>query len=171
MEPAQHTMHKHSFSDFLPLITVFGAVVIATGVTILFYEELVLFDMARFFMGYFFLFFGGLKAIKWKEFVEAYKVYDILAMRSSIYAHAYPAIELMLASLFLSGAYLLFANIFTLIIIVIGAWGVYLKLRKKEEIPCACMGAVFKVPMTHATLFEDILMAVMAAGMLIFLVG
>lgn len=169
MENIQHTTHKHTFSDFLPLITVFGAVVIATGITILFQDTFIALDAMRYFMGYFFLFFGGLKAIKWKEFVEAYKVYDVLAMRSSIYAHAYPAIELMLAALFLSGGYLVFANIFTLIIMVIGAWGVYLKLRKKEEIPCACMGAVFKVPMTHATLFEDILMAVMAVGMLAML--
>lgn len=169
MEDIGHTAHKHTFNDFLPLITVFGAVVIATGLTILFQDTFVPFDAMRYFMGFFFLFFGGLKAIKWKEFVEAYKAYDVLAMRSSIYAHSYPAIELMLAALFLSGEYLVFANIFTLVIMLIGAWGVYLKLRKKEEIPCACMGAVFKIPMTHATLFEDILMAVMAAGMLILL--
>jgi len=166
-----HTQHDtHSFLDFLPLITVFGAVVIATGVTLLFQDELIALDAMRYFMGWFFVIFGAFKAMKWKGFVAVFKEYDLLAMRSSTYAYAYPAIELMLGFLFLTAGYLLFASIFTLAIMLIGALGVLIKLRKDEKIPCACLGVVFKIPMTYATLFEDILMAVMAVGMLLLLV-
>jgi hypothetical protein len=51
----------------------------------------------------------------------------------------------------------------------IGAIGVYIKLLKKEEIPCACLGTVFKVPMIWVTLAEDLLMVAMAVIMLILM--
>lgn len=51
-------------------------------------------------------------------------------------------------------------------VMLIGAYGVYRKLRAHEEIPCACLGTVFKVPMTWVTLGEDLLMA----GMALFLI-
>ena len=51
---------------------------------------------------------------------------------------------------------------------VIGAVGVAGELRKKNQIPCACLGVVFKIPMTTVTFIEDVLMAVMAILMLFF---
>jgi hypothetical protein len=36
----------------------------------------------------------------------------------------------------------------------------------KDEIQCACLGTVFKLPMTTVTIVEDLLMVVMAAAML-----
>ncbi len=48
------------------------------------------------------------------------------------------------------------------VVMLVGAYGVYLKLKEHEEIPCACLGTVFKVPMTWVTLGEDLLMAGMA---------
>lgn len=119
------------------------------------------------FMGYFFLIFGLFKVVKWKSFVMAYKKYDIIAMRSTPYAYAYPVIEIGLATAYLTSWSLFYVNIFTLIIMLISAYGVWLKIRNKEEIPCACLGTVFKFPMTKVTLFEDMLMALMALGMLV----
>ncbi|MDP3725587.1 MAG: hypothetical protein Q8R36_00140 [bacterium] len=52
---------------------------------------------------------------------------------------------------------------------VFGALGVFLKLRDGEVVPCACLGVVFKIPMTWVTFIEDLLMAVMAAFMLFVL--
>ncbi|MBI4369580.1 MAG: hypothetical protein HY547_05055 [Elusimicrobia bacterium] len=49
---------------------------------------------------------------------------------------------------------------------VISSVGVIQKLREKEEIPYACLGMVFKVPMTWVTFAEDLLMAAEALLMI-----
>lgn len=160
---------QRKVSDFMPLIVSIAAVLVATYITFLYTTNPTVMDGMRFFMGYFFLVFGVFKVVRLKGFVDAYSTYDLVAMRSRAYGYIYPFIELALAALFLSGLYLFWANIVTLIIMFIGAAGVYRKLRQKEEIPCACLGVVFKIPMTYVTLFEDLLMAAMAAMMLFIL--
>ena len=50
----------------------------------------------------------------------------------------------------------------------IGSAGVALKLLQGQELMCACLGAVFKIPMTYVTLAEDLIMGLMALLMLIF---
>lgn len=149
---------KHKFKDFIPLIVIFIVIILLTVFSG--------FTMANF-MGYFFLIFGLFKVIKWKSFVMAYREYGVLAKRSKLYAYIYPLIEIGLGVAYLSVWNLFYVNIFTLVIMLISAYGVWLKLREKEEIPCACLGTVFKLPMTKVTLFEDLLMAVMAFFMLI----
>ena len=52
-------------------------------------------------------------------------------------------------------------------VMTVGAIGVGRALRRTERIPCACLGTVFKLPMTKITLFEDLLMAAMALAMLL----
>jgi uncharacterized membrane protein YphA (DoxX/SURF4 family) len=157
---------KKSFSDFVPLILIFSVVLVATYISFQYIESNSAVDAMRLFMGYFFLIFGAFKVAKLRGFVDAYSTYDLLAMRSRVYGYLYPFIELGLAALFLSGMFLTIANIITLALMSSGALGVYLKLRQREEIPCACLGVVFKIPMTYVTLFEDLLMATMAALML-----
>jgi hypothetical protein len=49
---------------------------------------------------------------------------------------------------------------------LIGAAGVWRELRKNNQIPCACLGVVFKIPMTWVTFIEDVAMAAMAAAMI-----
>lgn len=155
--------------DFIPLIVIFTFVVAVTLIlNYLVFEPSPMRGM-QLFMGVFFLVFGGFKVIKLKGFAEAYPDYDVIAKRSKIYAYSYPFIELGLGVLYIVGVWLLFANIVTLIIMSIGALGVYLKLRKGEKIQCACLGVVFKIPMTWVTLLEDVLMAVMALIMIILL--
>jgi hypothetical protein len=120
-------------------------------------------------MGGFFAVFGMLKILKLKDFAIAYKEYDIIAKHSNLYAHAYPFIELALGALYFTNAIPLITNILTIIVMGTGAIGVYQKLLKKEEIPCACLGTIFKVPMTWVTLVEDLLMVVMAIIMIVLM--
>ncbi len=96
-------------------------------------------------------------------------MYDVVAMRSKSYALAYPFIELTLGAFFITNFKPLLTNWVTLILMLVSALGVYFKLRRKEKIMCACLGTVFKVPMTWVTLFEDLLMAVMALIMIMAL--
>jgi uncharacterized membrane protein YphA (DoxX/SURF4 family) len=157
----------HTFKDFLPLISMIAIVVILTGVFSFIRTPATWMVLMRQFMAAFFLVFGGLKLLKLKDFAIAYKEYDLIAMRSNFYAHLYPFIEIGFGVLLLFNFVPMLTNWATFIIMSISALGVYLKLGKGEEVPCACLGMVFKVPMTWVTLIEDLLMAAMALVMII----
>jgi len=161
---------KHSFKDFLPLIVIFAVIVAFTIWRASTVANADLMFLMTSFMGGFFIVFGGFKAFNLKGFAEAYGMYDVIAKRSKLYGYLYPFIEIGLGIAYLTAFSLLATNIVTLIIMLVGAYGVYLKLREKEVIPCACLGVVFKLPMTKVTLFEDLLMATMALVMIILLV-
>ncbi len=60
-------------------------------------------------------------------------------------------------------------NAITYVLMLVSGIGVAIALAKGENLMCACLGMVFKLPMTYVTLFEDLLMAGMALGMLLHL--
>jgi len=159
---------KYTIKDFLPLIIIFIVILAFAIITPLVLGGNVM-DGMRYFMGGFFIILGLLKVLNLKNFAEAYQMYDVVAMRSKTYALAYPFIELALGIFFIINFKPLLTNWVTLVLMLVSAFGVYLKLRKKEKIMCACLGTVFKVPMTWVTLFEDLLMAVMALIMIMVL--
>lgn len=165
-------MHNHQpkqgndypLKDFLPLIIIFLIILIITFSI----AGLHLHNWMRIFMGSFFLVFGGFKVIKLHDFAEAYSMYDLVAQQNRMYAYAYPFIEITLGILYFLNWIPVTVHAFTLIFMLIGAAGVYNELRKGKTIVCACLGTVFKIPMTYVTLAEDLLMAIMALFMLIF---
>jgi hypothetical protein len=120
------------------------------------------------FMGGFFVAFSFFKLLDLPAFADAYSGYDILARRSRLYALAYPFIELALGVAYLSGVWPLATNIVTLVVMSVSSIGVIESLLNKRKIRCACLGSVFNLPMSLVTLLEDGLMAVMAAGMLLW---
>jgi hypothetical protein len=154
----------HSFKDFYPLLGTVALVSALTGLSVYFFQQ----DLMLAFMGYFFLVFGTLKVIRIQGFVEAYQMYDVLAKRSKVYAYLYPFLELSFGVAYLFVWQVEIVSAVVAPIMFIGAYGVFLKLRKREEIPCACLGTVFKVPMTWVTLGEDLLMASMALVILLY---
>ena len=159
----------YTLKDFLPLIIPFMGIFLIAGyvfVTNNFNIELGM----RIFMAGFFIVFGVLKIIRLRAFAQVYQMYDVLAKRSVVYAYLYPFIELALGVAYLFYIAPLIVNWVTLVVMLISALGVYLQLQRNERIMCACLGTVFKIPMTWATLFEDLLMAAMAALMLLFFV-
>jgi len=154
----------HSLKDFLPLIAMVTIVLGLTLAGVVYLKQ----DPMLAFMGYFFLAFGLLKVIRIRGFVSAYRMYDVLAMRSKVYAYLYPFLELGFAAVYLLAWQVQAVSGIVVIIMLIGAYGVYQKLRQKEEVPCACLGTVFKIPMTYVTLGEDLLMATMALMIIFF---
>ncbi len=162
----EQTQKKNHFKDLVPLFVIVGSILLFSIITTLVTSNNFFFGM-RMFMGAFFVIFGTLKVLKLKDFAIAYKEYDIIAKRSNIYAHLYPFIELGLGILYFINLVPFITNTITIVVMGIGAIGVYIKLLKKEEIPCACLGTVFKVPMTWVTLIEDLLMVVMAIIMIV----
>lgn len=157
---------KRPLKDFLPLIIIFSVIVLFTILMTIFVKQELHFAM-RIMMGSFFLVFGFFKIINLKAFADAYSTYDIVAMRSKFYAFLYPFLELIIAILYLANIGGIYRDIFTFILMIVSSIGVIRKLKKKEEIPCACLGMVFKLPMTWVTLAEDILMAVEAFIMIL----
>ncbi len=152
--------------DYLPLIAIFALIILFTLIR-QFYAGPCLIMAMNDFMGSFFLIFGAFKVMNLQGFVEAYAMYDILAKRSQLYAYAYPFIELSLGIAYFVGMYSFAVNLFTLALMLVSSIGVAMELGKKEPMMCACLGVVFKVPMTYVTLFEDLLMASMALIMLL----
>lgn len=112
--------------------------------------------------------FASFKLINLHQFAEAYAMYDIIAKRLYWYGYIYPFIELGLGIAYLLNWRPKFVNIFTLCIMLVCAAGVFIELRSGKKIVCACLGAVFKIPMTYVTLLEDLMTAVMAAIMLFY---
>ncbi len=158
---------RYSLRDFLPLIIIFTAIIIFTLIRQYMAGSWHLLNAMNDFMAGFFLIFGAFKIINWHHFAEAYATYDLVAARSTIYAYAYPLIELALGFAYLFRLYPIATNLITFIVMVFSGCGVAIELMKQRSIVCACLGVVFKIPMTYVTLFEDVLMAGMALGMLL----
>jgi hypothetical protein len=119
------------------------------------------------FMGGFFVTFAFFKLLDLRAFADAYAGYDIIARRSRSYGLAYPFIELSLGVAYLSGFWPLLTNLVTLVVMTVSSIGVIQSLLQKRKIRCACLGAVFNLPMSSVTLLEDGLMAAMAVVMLV----
>ena len=154
----------HSVSDFYPLMGILAVVAVLTAAGVVYFDQ----NPMLAFVGYFFLIFGLLKVIRIQGFVEAYQMYDVLAKRSKVYAYLYPFLELGFGIAYLLAWQVTAVSAVVVPVMLIGALGVYLKLKEGEEIPCACLGTVFKVPMTWVTLGEDLLMAGMAGMILLY---
>ena len=117
-------------------------------------------------MGFFLCFLASLKLLNLQGFAESFSQYDILAKRSSFYAYSYPFIELSLAGLYFSGLYPIFTNSLMLLIMGIGSIGVLQIITSGRSVQCACVGSTFNLPVGKVTLFENMVMAAMAASML-----
>ncbi len=154
-------------TSYYPIFLLFGFLVLGTG---LLEVQAGAFEwqraMARF-MGGFFLAFAFFKLLDVRAFADAYAGYDVIAGRWRAYGFAYPFIELLLGAAYLSGFQPTATNAVTLVVMSVGTVGVVKTLLARRKIRCACLGAVFNLPMSYVTLAEDGLMAAMAAVMLV----
>ena len=123
------------------------------------------------FMGLFFMVFSFFKFLDYKGFPEAFAQYDPLAKRSALYRKIYPFLEALLGIMLLLRWQLNIALLTTIIILSITTIGVIYSLFDKSKINCACLGTALKLPMTEATLIENMIMLVMASTMLFHQLG
>lgn len=119
------------------------------------------------FMAGFFLVFSFFKLLDLKSFASSYAMYDVLARRVPAYGYIYPFIELGLGLAFLTGFNPTFTNWATLIVMGFSSIGVIQSVVNKQKIRCACLGAVFNLPMSTVTILEDLLMVAMSGLLLI----
>ena len=119
------------------------------------------------FMAFTFLIFGGIKMFNWHGFIDAFRSYDDVAQKFYWYAALYPLFEVGLGLFYLFRLFPVFTNSVTILLAAFTTFSVVKELRKNNPFPCACLGAVFVLPMTWVTLFENIFMIVMAFLLLI----
>jgi len=176
-EKEKHKGHSHeeathkdtSWTKFLPLVIIFAVILLFVGIRLVWLGSFDLMVAMQNFMAGFFLVFGFFKVINLKGFADAYQMYDLVAKRSRFYAFLYPFLELALGLAYLLSFQLLYISIVTLVVMGVSAVGVGMELKKKNHIVCACLGAVFKIPMTKVTFLEDVLMFLMALWMIFLL--
>jgi copper chaperone CopZ len=115
------------------------------------------------FMAAFFLVFSFFKLLDLEAFADSYSSYDILAGRWRGWGLIYPFAELGLGILFLTGYTPVITNTLTLVIMGVSIIGVVRSVLHRQKIRCACLGAVFNLPMSTITIIEDGLMIAMSA--------
>jgi copper chaperone CopZ len=166
----QHSIDSTSEEQgdsYYPIFLIFGYI---TGITLLVQFVQDGFDWMQWmshFMAGFFLVFSFFKLMNLKGFAEGYSMYDVVAKRFGGYGYVYPFIELALGIAFLTGFSPVLTNWVTLIVMTVSTIGVVQNLMKKSPFQCACLGTIIKLPLSKVTLFEDVLMVLMSAAMLV----
>ena len=122
------------------------------------------------FMAGFFLTFSFFKMLDLKGFAESYSMYDIVAKKIKAWGYIYAFIELALGIAYATNFQPFVTNIVTIMVMTISIIGVLQSVLNKRKIQCACLGAVFNLPMSTVTIIEDALMIAMSAIMLVTMI-
>ncbi len=120
----------------------------------------------RIFMSGFFLSFSFFKLLNLRAFAESYAMYDIVAKRWGTWGYIYAFVELGLGIAFAVNIFPFYTNLVTLIVMSVSIVGVLQSVLNKK-IKCACLGAVFNLPMSTVTIIEDALMMGMSVVALV----
>ena len=150
-----------SLKTYLPIYLIFLYITTTVAIT-QFQSQFNLLEAMRHFMAGFFIVFSFFKMLDLKAFASSYRSYDIIAKRLYGYGYAYPFIELAIGFSFLFSAIHFWSNLVTLIIMGVSVIGVIQSILRKNNFQCACLGTVFKLPLSKITLFEDGLMIIMS---------
>lgn len=153
--------NKSWFQTYKPVLLIFAYIITAT----LLVELRSSFYLNRWmnnFMGAFFLTFSFFKLLDLKSFSESYSSYDIIAKRWLGYGYVYAFIELVLGLAYITAFNPLLTNAVTFVVMTISIIGVLQSVFNKRKIKCACLGAVFNLPMSTVTIIEDALMIIMS---------
>lgn len=118
------------------------------------------------FMAGFFLSFSFFKMLDLKGFAESYAMYDIVAKKVKAWGFIYPFVELALGLAYATRFQPLLTNIVTSVVMLVSIIAVLQSVLNKRKIQCACLGAVFNLPMSTVTIIEDALMLAMSTGMI-----
>lgn len=152
---------------YIPILLIFGYI---SGITILLEYLNGSFVWMRWmsnFMAGFFLVFSFFKFLNLKGFAESYSMYDVVAKRWNGWGYVYAFTELALGVAFLTGFNPVVTNTVTFLIMSVSIIGVLQSVINKRKIKCACLGAVFNLPMSTITIIEDLLMIGMSGIMLL----
>jgi copper chaperone CopZ len=119
----------------------------------------------RIFMSGFFLTFSFFKMLDLKGFASSYSTYDVIARKFAAWGFIYPFVELLLGVAYASNFQPLITNLSAFTVMTVSIIGVLGSVLNNRKIKCACLGAVFNLPMSSVTIIEDALMIIMSGVM------
>lgn len=158
------------FETYKPILLVFFYILLVTTLVQSQNTKFDFMEAMRHFMSGFFLVFSFFKLLNLKGFADSYVMYDVLAKKIPVWAYLYVFIELGLGVAFLNNFNPILTNSITVLVMSISIIGVLQSVVNKKKIQCACLGAVFNLPMSTVTIIEDALMIAMSGIMLFILI-
>ncbi|MDA9327370.1 heavy-metal-associated domain-containing protein [Flavobacteriaceae bacterium] len=158
--------NKRIFTTYKPLLLIFLFIAATTAIVSIDNGKIDVMLWMQYFMAGFFIVFSFFKFLNLTGFAESYAMYDILAKRVKAYGLVYPFIELILGVAYLTGFEPTITYIATICIMGFSSIGVIQSVLDKKKIRCACLGAVFNLPMSMVTIIENLIMVLMALIML-----
>ncbi len=160
---------KSWLATYKPLLVVFGFITILTLIAATRQGGFNGITAMNTFMAGFFIAFSFFKMLDLRGFAESYTMYDIVARRWQGWGYVYAFAELGLGLMYLTGTMPILTNGITFVLMSVSIVGVLQSVLNKRAIQCACLGAVFNLPMSTVTIIEDALMIAMSGTMLAML--
>jgi cation transport ATPase len=157
---------KGWLATYKPILLIFFYISLVTFLVQLTNHHFNTMQWMQHFMAGFFLVFSFFKLLNLSAFAESYAMYDVVAKRFNAWGFIYAFIELGLGIAYLVNFNPLLTNVITFLVMSISIIGVLQSVLNKKKIQCACLGAVFNLPMSTITIIEDALMIGMSAFML-----
>ena len=161
---------KSWLETYKPILLIFFYISLVTILIQFKNQSFNLMEAMQYFMAGFFLVFSFFKLLNLKGFAESYVMYDVVARKIPIWAYIYAFTELILGLAFLTGFNPLITNSITFLVMSVSIVGVLQSVLNKKKIQCACLGAIFNLPMSTVTIIEDALMIIMSGLMIIHMI-
>lgn len=158
---------KNWLSTYKPILLIFAYITIIAFIASYRHNTIHWMNTMRVFMAGFFLTFSFFKMLDLKGFAESYAMYDVIAKKLNSWGFIYAFVELSLGIAYAINFQPFAINIVTLVVMTISIIGVLQSVLNKRKIKCACLGAVFNLPMSSVTIIEDALMIAMSAVMIL----
>jgi len=158
---------KSWFATYKPILLIFGYITTIAIIAAIQQNTFNWMHGMNVFMAGFFLTFSFFKMLDLKGFAESYSMYDIVARKIKTWGFIYAFIELALGIAYAVNFQPVITNTVTFIVMTVSIIGVLQSVLNKRKIQCACLGAVFNLPMSTVTIIEDALMIAMSAIMLL----
>ena len=151
---------------YKPILLIAGYITVVASIVSLSNDTFNGMLFMRVFMSGFFLTFSFFKMLDLSGFADSYAMYDVIAMKFKSWGYIYAFLELALGIAFAVNFEPVVTNGFTAVLMSISLVGVLQSVLNKKKIQCACLGAVFNLPMSTVTIIEDGLMIAMSIAML-----
>lgn len=158
---------KTWFETYKPILLIFGYITLVTTLIQLGNNRFDVMQWMQHFMAGFFLVFSFFKLLNLTGFAESYRMYDVIARRVPSWGYIYAFTELGLGLAYLTNFQPQITNVLTFVVMSLSIIGVLQSVLNKRRIQCACLGAIFNLPMSTVTIIEDGLMIAMSAGMIL----
>lgn len=157
---------KSWFKTYKPILLIFSYITVVSFLVQVSNHHSDFMEFMRHFMAGFFLVFSFFKLLNLKGFAESYVMYDVIARKIPAWAYVYALLELALGVTYLTNFNPFATNLTTAAVMSVSIVGVLKTVLNKKKIQCACLGAIFNLPMSTVTIVEDGLMIAMSVTML-----